>query len=655
LKLNLNIFRKFALVISAFFLCTTIFGQAFGELLPGSSSLIYDEKAGVHKLLDGANFIYQGNTMYADSAYYLEKNKIIRAYGNVHIRKSDNVNLYCDSLYYFSNTGLAHLYGKVRAIDAEYRLTADSMVYNTRNEQGIYRTGGKIENLTKNEVLTSKIGYFYPNAKNFFFRTNVVYTSDDMRMTTDSLLYKYAKNTTYFYGPTCISTETAFMEAERGWYNMNTEEGSLVQNASIEQESKIITGDSLIYSAKKNMAEGFCNVFMYDFKDSIAFSANYAIMDDSLKYSLLTDEALIIKYQKDDTIHIHADTLYNKNDSLDNRILTLGYHGVKIFGRQIQGMGDSLSYAKADGYMELYKKPILWAQNGELKGDSMRVYMNDSIVQEARIWGKATAVMEVDSGNYYNQMGGNYINAYFKDNEIYLAKVIGNAQTVFFPEEEAKPGEIDSTYYPKKNLQIDSIPTLNLDSISNDLKLESLANSSNLDSLTNEIPIDSLSKFVPDSLLTNLDTTLIDVIQNDSVLVSNIKQQLEQLSSADTTAINSLFEELNFNDSLIANQQFVDSIILVQKEKLTKELKSLENKVDSIPQYVFIKRMGMNRFYASEIKIYFDSGEVVGVTYYEQPDGVFYPMDKINKEEQFITNFATNFALRPKSVEELFE
>lgn len=633
-------------------MCNTLFAQVFGELLPGSSSLIYDENTGVHKLVDGANFVYQGNTMYADSAYYIEKNKVIRAYGNVHIRKTDNVNLYCDSLYYYSNTGLAHLYGKVRAIDAEYRLSTDSMVYNTRNEQGIYRNGGKIENLTKNEVLTSKIGYFYPNAKNFFFRTNVVYTSDELRMTTDSLLYKYAKNTTYFYGPTCISTETAFMEAERGWYNMNTEQGSLVQNASIEQESRIITGDSLLYNAPKNMAEGFCNVFMYDFKDSIAFSANYAIMDDSLKYSLLTDEALIIKYQKNDTIYVHADTLYNKNDSLDNRILTLGYHGVRIFGRQIQGMGDSLSYAKDDGYMELYKKPILWAQNGELKGDSMRVYMNDSIVQETRIWGKATAVMEVDSGNYYNQIGGNTMTAYFKDNEIYFAKVYGNAQTVFFPEEEAKENEIDSSYYPKKNVSLDSIPKLDLDSLSNDLKLDSLINEIPIDSLT---PIDSLSAITVDTLLPSVDSTIINKIDLNTVLIDSLKQQIDLLASTDTTAINRLLEELSIYDSLLGNQQFIDSVLLIQKEKLLKELNFLENKADSLPKYVFIKRMGMNRFYASEIKIYFDSGEVVGVTYYEQPDGVFYPMDKINKEEQFIQNFATNFALRPKSVEDLFE
>lgn len=538
--------------MSAFFLCAPVFSQVFGELLPGSSTLIYDEKAGVHKLLDGANFVYQGNTMYCDSAYYFEINKTIRAYGNVHIRKTDNVNLFCDSLCYYSSNGLATLWGNVRAIDSQYRLTTDSMTYNTRNEQGIYRNGGKIENQLKKEVLTSKVGYFYPNSKNFFFRTNVVYISDDLRMTTDSLQYRYDKSTCYFYGPTCIVTEDAILEGEQGWYNMETEGGSLMKNAVIEQESRIIKGDTLLYSPKEKIAEGFGNVFVYDTLDKMAFSGNYALMNDSMRYSLLTKDAMAIKYQDTDTLHIHADTLYNLNDTLGNRMLTLGYHGVKIYSKNIQGMGDSLSYAKPDGYLELYRKPVLWAKNGELKGDSMRVYLDDSLVHEARIWGKATVVMEVDSGNYYNQIGGNEMFAYFVENEVKTARVIGNAQTIYYPLEEEKTGQIKDT--------------------------------------TETEAVDSIA---------------VHSFQADSVSTAPV-------------------------DSLSA-----DSV--------------------GTKQAVIMKRLGMNRFYASEIKIYMDSGEVVGVTYYEQPDGIFYPMDKIKKDEQFVQNFAVNFALRPKSVEDLLK
>lgn len=508
-----DILLKIALFTSAFFLTFVIYAQAFGELLPGSSALVYSEKEGVHKLLDGANFIYQGNTFYADSAYYFEKSKEMRAYGHVHIQKSDNMNLFCDSLLYRSRNGVATLWGNVRALDGQYRITTDSLDYNTKTERGVYRRWGRIENLYENEVLTSKFGYFHPKTKNFFFRHQVEYTSDDVHLTTDSLEYKYANQTIKFYGPTVIQTEDAYMCAQRGVYNMKTKVGTLYQDASYESKGREILGDTLSFNEATQKAFVYGNVSVMDTTERIRFTGRYAEMDDSLKYSLITGNAIIEKYQKDDTLYVRADTLYNRMDSLNRRELTIGYHNVKIFSRNMQGRADSLSFAREDCYMELYRNPILWAKNGELKGDSMRVFMDDSIIYEAFIWNKATAVMKVDSMDvYYNQVGGTKMYAYFLNNEVEYAKVIGNAQTVYYPLEEQK--------------------------------------------------------------------------------------------------------------------------------------------TDSVVTFI---RKGMGRYFASEIKIYFDSGEVVGVTYYQKPDGVMYPMDKINKEEQYIKNFKTNFALRPKTLEDLYE
>jgi hypothetical protein len=75
-------------------------------------------------------------------------------------------------------------------------------------------------------------------------------------------------------------------------------------------------------------------------------------------------------------------------------------------------------------------------------------------------------------------------------------------------------------------------------------------------------------------------------------------------------------------------------------------------KTDSIFQK---KRMGMNRVLAAELRIYLDSGEVQGITYYDKPDGVFYPIDQIKQSEQFITGFSLNPYLRPKSALDLLK
>jgi hypothetical protein len=61
----------------------------------------------------------------------------------------------------------------------------------------------------------------------------------------------------------------------------------------------------------------------------------------------------------------------------------------------------------------------------------------------------------------------------------------------------------------------------------------------------------------------------------------------------------------------------------------------------------------MNRLFASDLRIYLDSGEVTGITYFDEPDGIFFPMNQIDTEEQFLPDFKWNALLRPKDSESL--
>jgi hypothetical protein len=43
-----------------------------------------------------------------------------------------------------------------------------------------------------------------------------------------------------------------------------------------------------------------------------------------------------------------------------------------------------------------------------------------------------------------------------------------------------------------------------------------------------------------------------------------------------------------------------------------------------------------------------DSGEVSRITFFDKPDGVFFPMDQIDEKERYIRGFSWNPLLRPK-------
>jgi lipopolysaccharide assembly outer membrane protein LptD (OstA) len=503
---------KSALIISALFLISAhTFAQSdVLELLPGSKILKYNEETGVHRLLGDVNFKYQGNIMFCDSAHYHKATKNVRAYGHVHINKRDTLNLFCDSLVYDGRTRKAKLWGNVRVRDSEYKLTTDTLDYDAGKAQASYRHGGRVESTRSQEVLTSRVGYFHPESKNFFFSHDVDYKGKDLSMQTDTLQYLYSQKKTFFYGPTDIQSKDATMFCESGWYNIDTGEGRLSKNAWIAKDSDYISGDTLLYYPKTGEYIGICNVYYADTTQNISFNGDYAYSSDSLNYSFITDNAIATKEMDDDTLYIHADTLYTQK--LDSTDIVKAYRNAKIFSTKMQCRADSIVFTQNEDKIKMYRDPIVWSEYAELKGDFIDIDIADSTIHKVNIYANSSILMEVEPEQYYNQIAGRNITAFFKDNDLYKALVNGNAMTLFYPEDEEK------------------------------------------------------------------------------------------------------------TDSLITK-----------------------------------KRMGMNRLYSSDLRIDIDSNELTGITYIEEPDGVFYPMDKIKREEQFIPGFNWKAALRPKDRDDLFE
>ena len=505
---KLSIVRSALFIGALFLIAPDTSAQNVLELLPGSDELRFDGKTGLHTLVGNVSFKYQGNLMFCDSAVYHKKRKMVWAYGNVHINKKDTLNLFCDSLRYDGKEKMAKLRGNVRVRDQEYKLTTRELDYDAEKGQASYYSGGRVEGSKTREVLTSRVGYYYPESKNFAFSNNVVYEGNNMRMTTDTLQYLAYEKKAYFYGPTNIEAKEALMYCESGWYQTSTEEGRLSGNAWISRDSTYISGDTLLYLPKTGTYEGIGNVYYMDSTENMAFTGNYAFASDSLHYTLLTGDAIATKMMENDTLNIHADTLYNFKDDSTN--ILKGYFGAATYSSKFQSMSDSLVYDKSKERIELYNEPIVWANGAEMKGRFMEMIVRDSIIDSVLIYDKGTILMEIEPEKYYNQIHGNDIKASFKDNELHRAFVYGNAMTIAYPEEEEK---------------------------------------------------------------------------TDSTLVKH--------------------------------------------------------------------RKGMNRLYSSDIRVDLDSGNIIGIAYLKDPDGAFYPMKQIKKDEQFVPGFVWKGHLRPTSKEDL--
>jgi lipopolysaccharide export system protein LptA len=431
---------KYALLLTgAFFLLPLSLKAQLDSIQLGENvkELILQGKQGRY-LLRGNVVIKQGaDVVYCDSAYYYFRAKYIMAYSNVHINKKDTLNLYCDSLGFDMNTEYAKLWGNVRYRDNEFKLVTDSMDFDAKAYRGVYKNGGVITSIKGSDKLTSRVGYLYPKSKDFFFRGDVQYSSNEYHVTTDTLKFNGRSRTTYFFGPTTIKSTDTRMFCEKGWYNIDREEGVLQSSAEIHREKESIWGDSLYYNAKEGLSIGKGNVVIRDTTEFIEFSGDYAYSSEKELFAFITGQALAKRFEdKQDTLYIHADTLFHYMDSLKETKQVLAHYGVKLFKKDLQGVCDSLSLEKQTGEMFLYHDPILWSKNAQLTGDTIIAIEQNGKMSSARILNDGLIVTEVDSAKYYNQIYGRNMIAHFDSIGISKVFVEGNAKTIYFVEDE---------------------------------------------------------------------------------------------------------------------------------------------------------------------------------------------------------------------------
>jgi lipopolysaccharide export system protein LptA len=427
-------------MMSAFFLSSTnVLAQGNPlRLIEGADDLIMDGKTGNYIVRGNVRLVKDDTKMYCDSAFYNFKKSYVKAYGNVHINKQDTLNLFCDSLFYDLKQDYAKLWGNVRLRDNEYKLVTDSMEFFAKENKGVYKNWGTISSIVGKEELNSKVGYLYSDSKNFFFRGDVKYFSEDYTITTDTLKFNGRTKRADFFGPTTVTSAEDEMYCEKGWYYTEQEKGVFEQNAYIRRKTEFLSADSIFYDGKMEFAEAKGNVFIEDTVNSMAFTGDFAQSDQKARFAFITGHALAKKFDSDnqDTLFIHADTLFTFSDSLNEPELMLAYYGVKLFKSDMQGVCDSLSYDRNKSIFEMFEQPVLWAKNAQLSGDTITVFQKNNDIERAFIRYAALVVTEVDTGKYYNQVGGRTLNAYFDSTEIRRVDIQGNAKTVAFLEEE---------------------------------------------------------------------------------------------------------------------------------------------------------------------------------------------------------------------------
>lgn len=394
----------------------------------------------VRKLYGNVIFQHDNAFMYCDSALSYAKDNRFEAYGKVRIVNKD-VTVYGDTLYYSSSSNMASLRGDIRMIHDKMTLTTHFLDYDLKRNLGFYQNGGRIVDETN--VLTSEIGQYFVNDKMLFFKNSVELKNQSYVMVTDTLKYQTGTNIAYFVGPTTVTSSENMIFTKNGWYNTKTDQAQVYNDSYLNSGSKFIYSDDMFYDRNKDEGTIRKNAKIQDTTQKLTLYSQYGFYQGKKKAVFMTDSVLVVKAFQQDSLYLHADSLFfnqytiaprdsTETDSVTYEIIK-AYHNTRFFKDDLQGVCDSLVYNALDSMIYLCVDPIVWSEENQMTGFDIRLKLgeNNTRLDQVIIGADAFVVAQCDDEKF-NQMKGKSLIGYIEDNELVRVDMFQNGETLYY-------------------------------------------------------------------------------------------------------------------------------------------------------------------------------------------------------------------------------
>ncbi len=393
---------------------------------------------------------------------------------------SDTALLIADNMEIKSKRGIFHLdenfvnfYEKVTIEGQDFDLLSDSLRYYTEIKRAIFLSSTLINQGSKR--IYSEGGFYDIDDKESEFFGNAQFVDGDKTSTADTIRNNEAENMTELIGNARFKSKDEEGRANKIISRKNEDEVELIGNAFFENPDNKVTGDVILFNEKTNDVKVSGRSVLssppmiiiadeLDYRKDSGFaladgnviwkdtSANYEIICDHARYidsidymKAYNDEGKPVlknEVSEGDTLLLSGDTLISYtiavgHDSIgiDTHRYFQAFQNVEMINAEMQGVCDSLSYNGQDSVFTLFGAPVMWADSSQYDGDTIVMVMSESKIRQVDLLGNAM-ILSTSDFEYFDQIKGKIINAYFVAGSIDRMKVTGGAESVYYMKDE---------------------------------------------------------------------------------------------------------------------------------------------------------------------------------------------------------------------------
>ena len=121
-------------------------------------------------------------------------------------------------------------------------------------------------------------------------------------------------------------------------------------------------------------------------------------------------------------------------ERIDTTHIAVIYPRVRFYRSDLQGICDSMRMTEADSTLRMFVNPVVWSENRQIFGNIIELHFNDSTVDRARLPEFGFTAEHIED-EYYNQISGKEMVAFFENSELRHLDISGNVEIIMYPEE----------------------------------------------------------------------------------------------------------------------------------------------------------------------------------------------------------------------------
>lgn len=381
---------------------------------------------------------HDGVHMWCDQALVYFKENFVKAFGSVKITQGDTIKMYSDYGEYNGDTSFAFAAGNVILEEPQTNLASDTLYFDRQKQEAYYLSGGTVRDTSS--VLTSRIGRYFTNTKKYQFESAVTITNPSYTVNAPRVDFFTESGLAYLYGASKIDSETSTIYCDRGYYNTRTNIGHFVKNSRVDYKSRVLYGDSIYFDRSKGFASATNHIKLIDSLNKTVVHGHYAEVFKAQDSVYITNRAVAVSLQEQDSVYIHADTL-RITGKPDQRVIK-GFYEARFFkpgvtiSERTSGLCDSIVVTQKIGLTEMLGRPILWSGENQITGDTIHLIQN--LVREEmdslKVFDNAFMIQKDLEG--FNQVKGGILIGNFTENKLDTVDIIKNSQVIFYSRDE---------------------------------------------------------------------------------------------------------------------------------------------------------------------------------------------------------------------------